>query len=599
MHRTLCRAVSLVWLPALVGAGLVCTAQSGPESQQRIEALLAEVSQAQQTQDHSRLRAAYAEIAALRPDTPEYQRGLGLACYLGGDYAGAITALERAASLQPELAGVSLYLGISYYRANRFQEAVEALERAPELDSGAPAAQFWLGASYRALGRHAEAVPMLEAAHEKAKSDPEILLLLTRTYSEHAAGWFRQLLAVAGTSAPARLLRAEELAMDGVDQAAMKETDAALEQDPGLIGLHLLRGQILWAAEDFAKSADEFQRELENDPLSAEAHLMLGAYRLDLGDASTALGHLRRASLHRPSDEVIRELLDEALRAGVADADPKVPSRGPEAAEPTLEDAIAAYKRGQATEAAALLERFLSRRPGTAAARLILARCRIAEGQLRMALEQLNRVHEQDQEEPETLYLLGKTYEGLASQAAGRLFELNPDAPGVRLLRGEAFERGPKYDFESALAEFRAAKESSPDDPAVDQAIGRVLFKMKRFDEAVPHLEAALARNPGHGTANYLLGKIRLLQGNRKDAIATLREAVRARPGLVDARRDLASALAREGRLEEAIGMYEDLLTDHPTDASLHALLATAYRRAGRIEEAKAHAEKARTAGQE
>ena len=597
MRQTSCRAISLVWLSALVGAGLVCTAQSGPESQQRVEALLAEVSQAQQTQDHARLRAAYAEVAALRPDNPEYQRGLGLACYLGGDYAGAIAALEQAASLQPGLAGVSLYLGISYYRTNRFQEAQETLEGAPELDSGAPAAQFWLGASYRALGRLSEAVLLLEAAHEKAQSDPEILLLLTRTYSEHAAGWFRQLLAVAGTSAPARLLRAEELAMDGVDQAALKETDAALQQDPGLIGVHLLRGQILWAAENFAKGTDEFRREVENDPLSAEAHLMLGAYKLDLGDASAALTHLRLASRYRPNDEVTRELLHEAVRAGGVDPTPIVHARSPQAAEPTLEDAIGAYKRGQATEAAALLERLLSSRPGMAAARLILARCRIAEGELRIALEHLNRVQEQDREDPEALYLLGKTYEGLASQAAERLFELNPDAPGIRLLRGEAFERGPKYNFESALGEFRAAKESSPDDPAVDLAIGRVLFKMKRFDEAVPHLEAALARRPGHGAANYLLGKIRLLQGNRKDAIGPLREAVRARPGLVDARRDLASALALEGRLEEAIGIFEDLLTEHSRDASLHALLATAYRRAGRIEDAKEHAEKARTAG--
>ncbi|MDE0100812.1 MAG: tetratricopeptide repeat protein [Bryobacterales bacterium] len=594
MRGTWCRAV---WLSALVGAGLVGTAESGPEAQQRVEALLAEVSQAQQAQDHSRLRAAYAEIAALRPDAPEYQRGLGLACYLGGDYDGAIAALQRAASLQPGLAGVSLYLGISYYRTNRFQEALEALERAPERDSGAPAAQFWLGATYRALGRHSEAVPLLEAAHEKAQSDAEILLLLTRTYSEHAAGWFRQLLAVAGTSAPARLLRAEELAMDGVDQAAMKETDAALERDPGLIGLHLLRGQILWAGENFDKGADEFRRELENDPLSAEAHLMLGAYQLDVGDASAALAHLRLARRYRPNDEVTRELLEEAMKAGGVDPAPKVPARSPEAAQPTFEDAIGAYKRGRATEAAELLERLLARRPETAAARLILARCRIAEGELRIALEQLDRVQQKDREDPETLYLLGKTYEGLASQAAERLFELNPDAPGVRLLRGEAFERGPKYDFESALAEFRAAKQSSPDDPAVDQAIGRVLFKMKRFDEAVPHLEATLAWSPGHGTANYLLGKIRFLRGNRKDAIGPLREAVRARPSLVEPRRDLATALALEGRLEEAIGIYEDLLTDHPTDASLHALLATAYRRAGRIEDAKAHAERARTAG--
>ena len=534
-------------------------------------------------------------MRALSKSMPKLSHcNLGLACYVTGDYNGAIAALEQASSLQPGLAGARLYLGISYYRTNRFPKALGALEAAPELAEGNPAALYWLGATYRALGRLSEAIPLLEAAQGRDTSNTEVLDLLARTYSERSGEWFGQLLSTAEGSPPARLLRAEELAMDGVTNAALEELRIALEQDPGLPGLHLLRGQALSSGEEFDKSAEAFRSELENDPLSLESHLRLGAYLLDLGKPSEALRHLRLWQLYRPGDERGDELLEAALQAGAIEEQPERAVSEPDGSAPTLQNARDAYREGNATLAASLLERLLEGRPDWEEARRMLARCRITEGNYRLARNELLWLERRTPGDPETLYLLGKTYERLASQAAERLFELNPSSPRIRLLRGESFERGPRHEFERALEEYLAARIVAPDDPAVHHAIGRVLFKMKRYEEALPHLETALGLNPSHGMANYFLGKVRMLQGNRNTAIPPLRLAVRAKPELVDARRDLAAALVFDGHLEEGIKAYEELLADHPRDASLHALLAAAYRRAGRIEEAKAQAEKVR-----
>ena len=192
--------------------------------------------------------------------------------------------------------------------------------------------------------------------------------------------------------------------------------------------------------------------------------------------------------------------------------------------------------------------------------------------------------------DPEALYELGEIYASLSRQTAERLLDLYPDSYRARLLRGEAFEKGARLEFDKALAEFRKAAKLRPDAPGVQYAVGRVLWKMNRFDEAVVHLAKELAENPHHGTAHFLLGKTHLNQGRPEKALEHLRSAVKARPELWEARRSLAQALVKQGMFDEGIAAYGDLLRQRPDDASIHALLAAALRAAGRIEEAKSSA---------
>ena len=74
--------------------------------------------------------------------------------------------------------------------------------------------------------------------------------------------------------------------MDGVFEAALREADGALEEDPGLSGLHRVKGEAHWAREEYALAAAAFRLELGTNPCSGEAHLRLGAFLLDAGDPS-------------------------------------------------------------------------------------------------------------------------------------------------------------------------------------------------------------------------------------------------------------------------------------------------------------------------
>lgn len=588
------RAVTLSVLAALALQG----APNDTSSDKQLDALLAEVKEAEQAQDLLRLRAAYEHLSELVPEDAAIQRGLGLACYLGGDYEAAIKPLALAARLQDDLPGARLYLGISYYRTNRFAEALDPLERSPELASGDPSARYWQGATYRALGRLPEAIEFLAMARDGAPRNLDTLRMLTRAYSEYSARLLRRLLATAPESAPAKLLRAEELAMDGVYEAALRELDAALRVVPDLIGAHLLKGQILWSQQRYREGANEFRRELERDPFSGAAHFRLGAFLLDSGQDGPALWHLRQAERYSVESDRLEPLLRRAASAGVS---PEPPPGFSEQWNPTdggsLSDALSAFRHGQSEASARMLERILSAQPESVQAGLLLARSMLIDGRTDAALQRLSDILAARADEPEALFLLGKTYEMLASRSAERLFELKPDGAGVRLLRGESFERGPKNDLESALAEFRMAETLNPNEPGVRHALGRVLYKMNRYDEAVPHLQAVLSQNRSHAAANFLLGRIQLRQGDREAAIKSLQAAIEARPGLAAAKRDLAQALVLAGRTEDGIALYEQLANQGVSDSSLHALMAVAYRKAGKMAKAKEHADLARRLG--
>lgn len=573
-------------------------APSDSSSEKRLDALFAEVSEAERAQDLVRLRTAYQQLAGLLPEDAAIQRGLGLACYLSGDYEAAIKPLALAARLQADLPGARLYLGISYYRTNRFAEALNALERSPEVSSADPTARYWQGATYRALGRLPEAIKFLALARAGAPQNLDTLRMLTRAYSEYSARLLRHLLKAAPGSAPAKLLRAEELALDGVYGAALRELDAALQAEPDLLGAHLVKGQILWSQQRYQEGAKEFRRELEYDPFSGAAHFQLGAYLLDSGQDSRALWHLRQAERNRVESDRLEPLMRRAASGG---GSPEPPPPVDEQWDPSdghsLPDAVSAFRQGQSEASARMLERILSAQPDSVQARLLLARSLLVDGRTDSAVEHLSDILAARPDEPEALYLLGKTYETLASQSAERLFESDPDGAGVRLLRGESFERGPKHDFESALAEYRMAQTLNPNEPGVQHAIARVLYKMNRYDEAVPHLQAVLSQNRSHSTANFLLGRIQLRQGDREAAIKSLQAAIEARPGLSTAKRDLAQALVRAGRTDEGIALYEQLVNQGMSDSSLYALMAVAYRKAGKLDKAKEHAALARRLG--
>ncbi len=397
--------------------------------------------------------------------------------------------------------------------------------------------------------------------------------------------------------------------MQGMNLEAIPPLEKALTLDAALPGAALYLGISYYRANRFAEAAATLAEAPEITDDQHLAHYWLGAARRAIGKNRQAIASLEQAAELSPEDLEGLHLLARSYAEYSDELHATLSKIAPDSAAAHLLAAKDLVADGVWQAALAAVDRAIAADAGFAEAHVVKARIHSRDGRgypeagpffkefdekagLRNPSD-ARRVHgmvDASPDNPDALYELGEIYARLSRQTAETLLDLYPDSYRARLLRGEAFEKGARLEFDKALAEFHKAAELRPDAPGVQYAVGRVLWKMNRFDEAAVHLAKELAENPHHGTAHFLLGKTHLNQGRPGKALEHLRAAVNARPELFEARRSLAQALVKQGLYDEGIAAYRDLLRDRPDDAGVHALLAAAFRSAGRIEEAKSSA---------
>src|SRR5690349_12829382 len=73
-------------------------------------------------------------------------------------------------------------------------------------------------------------------------------------------------------------------------------------------------------------------------------------------------------------------------------------------------------------------------------------------------------------------------------------------------------------DYESASVPLRKAARLAPEKSSVREALGRALFRSRRFEEAVPEFEAVVERYPVNDYAHFCLGRALSLTGDHDGA---------------------------------------------------------------------------------
>jgi tetratricopeptide (TPR) repeat protein len=91
-------------------------------------------------------------------------------------------------------------------------------------------------------------------------------------------------------------------------------------------------------------------------------------------------------------------------------------------------------------------------------------------------------------------------------------------------------------DYESASVPLRKAARLAPEKSSVREALGRALFRSRRFEEAVPEFEAVVERYPVNDYAHFCLGRALSLTGDRAGARRHLAIAANLRPDRRDYR---------------------------------------------------------------
>ena len=85
-------------------------------------------------------------------------------------------------------------------------------------------------------------------------------------------------------------------------------------------------------------------------------------------------------------------------------------------------------------------------------------------------------------------------------------------------------------DYDQAAVPLRKAATLAPDKSSIREALGRALFRSRRFEEAVPEFEAVVERYPVNDFAHFCLGRALTLCGERDRARRHLAIAANLRP---------------------------------------------------------------------
>jgi predicted O-linked N-acetylglucosamine transferase (SPINDLY family) len=218
-----------------------------------------------------RALALIGRAAAISPEDPRHQIGLGQALQALGRCAEAAAAYRRAIEADPRSADAHFALGLSLQAQGDYAAASVAYERAAEIEPGHFAALNNLGLCRQRCGRFADAADAYGRALELRPNE---------------AGAMANLGTV--LQALGRTLEATELLR------------AAVERAPGVVSHAVNLGIVLCRCGDYAAAASVLHRAISQDPANADALFNLGNAVHGLGRPQEAAELYRRAAGLRP-----------------------------------------------------------------------------------------------------------------------------------------------------------------------------------------------------------------------------------------------------------------------------------------------------------
>ncbi len=389
-----------------------------------------------------------------------------------GEYGAALDGYRQAARLAPGWGLPWQARGEVLLAQGRFAEAAPVLLQAEGLGAG-PQATLALGESLAGQGDWAAALEIWLRARALAPDDPQVYLALAR--GSAAQGNFQQAqhyvqAALSRDPSPAqsavahallgRVLAGDEpeAAAGHLRQAGDADMLAVLDtvQAEALPARRdLLLGAAFLQRDELALARRHFERSLERDPDSAEAHAYL-AHTLDRLGETVAAGRLLERALALDPDSALVHYFwgNHHLRL----------------------DRVAT--------AQAALWQALERDPDNAAFRVEMARAFAGQP---------------DYERAEEWY-----------QAA---VEAEPDDPRFRLLLAQFYVDHVYRVDEAGVAAAEDAAAEAPSDPRAQDLLGWAYLLAGRPAEAERALRSALALDPGLVSAHFHLGSLYMRVG--------------------------------------------------------------------------------------
>jgi tetratricopeptide (TPR) repeat protein len=414
----------------------------------------------------------------------------------------------------------------------------------------------------------------------------------------------------------------------GRPAAAEEHLARAVELSPDYLPAVVRLGQVRLDQGEPAAARELFERALEIDAGAAAAHEGLGRVAEAGGDYAAAVAHYRRALDLAPDASSLRYLLGQALRRTgdsegarrelAAAGDAPVPIQDPllapisrlaESAQFYVVQGSEALDDGSLDAAAASFARAVELDPDHYVARKGYAYTLERLGDVEGALDQLAAAVAAagpPREEAEANGIRGSLLAtvGRDAEAIGHLaraLELAPEQRGTRLKLADTLARSGRfaeaighYDRllagvdddtatplltrraaalvnlgrgDEALAAYRRAVATAPDDPSVRLRYAEALEFLGRGGEAAAERRRAAALSSASGEPVELLagqGRLAAGRGDLDTAAERYRQALAAAPDRADVRFALANVLAQQGRHDAALAELGRVIEQAP-----------------------------------
>ncbi|HYM06853.1 MAG TPA: tetratricopeptide repeat protein [Terriglobales bacterium] len=264
--------------------------------------------EANSKQDLKTAAQEYEDVIALDPRNAEAHARLGMVYQNAGDLSKAVGSLERALQLDPTLPRVGVLLAFSYLGMGKPREAIPYLEKAFAIEEE-PAMRSLVGQrlveSYFAVGEEEKGLEAVQRLRKLAPDDPDVLYTASKAYANLWNSAVQRMLAKAGNSYRVHEVFAEALEAQEKYSDAAKEYRQIIQMDPQLPGIHYRLGRMILRSAP-SMEADhmalvEFQKELEINPLDAQAHTEIAEICLRGQQFGEAIRHFSRASELQPA----------------------------------------------------------------------------------------------------------------------------------------------------------------------------------------------------------------------------------------------------------------------------------------------------------
>jgi tetratricopeptide (TPR) repeat protein len=435
--------------------------------------------------------------------------------------------------LDPENRDASRALGLILVQAGRVDEAAELL-------------LTWLGSDADEPGNTAEVGAVLQRVEDKRVvldvlgrmrlARPDVAFLhhaygvtsLQLGNFEDAVAGSEAALAVKPDWTQAWLLKARALESQDKNDAALEEMEGAVEQFPDDDVLRVAYARLLVGRLENEKARKQIAALADSNPANPEMLYTLGVLSTQMSDLEDAERYLR-ASVQAGGDQPeiyyeigrvaeLRQDFAEALRwyAQVTE--------GQRALDAKVRTGFALARLGE-IESARELFRALRRDNASLAVRLYLSESDALRESQQMpdAMDLLNLALDEHPGDHDLLYARALVAErmdrmDLLEQDLRLILAEKPDnAHALNALGYSLADRTNRH--EEAFGYIKRALELNPEDAAILDSMGWVLYRLGRNDEALKYLEKAYLMNPDQEIAAHL-GEVLWVNGDRERAMS-------------------------------------------------------------------------------